>query len=101
MHCCPQGNSCGPTSCNSRDFWMELVKKAPARLETKPQNMAGGFVEASPVKQKIVPCPGGQYTCQDGQTCCPKPAGGYGCCTTPNVSLLQYYTKIQYLSVNI
>lgn len=77
-HCCRQGESCGPKSCNSIDIWAELVKKAPAKIEPTAQIVD----EKPPIQQKIVPCPGGQYHCQDGQTCCPQPAGGYGCCTT-------------------
>ena len=29
-------------------------------------------------------CPGGQFECPDGTTCCPLGGGAYGCCPIPN-----------------
>jgi progranulin len=38
-------------------------------------------------KQRVkdVPCPDGKY-CPDGNTCCPLPSGGYGCCPYAQVN---------------
>ena len=66
---------------------MDLLKQAPAK-EVKSQNRDGDFVDAPSVNLKVVPCgSGGRYECQDGQTCCPQPSGGYGCCVPDYVSM--------------
>ena len=37
-----------------------------------------------------VVCPGGQFQCPTGNTCCKQSSGQYGCCPLPNVSLIVY-----------
>ena len=39
------------------------------------------FYEDAPAD---IVCPGGEYTCPDGDTCCKTVEGTYGCCPDPN-----------------
>ena len=67
LYCCPNGYTCDL----SDDKCTKGVMTVPffTKIEAKP---------------KHVVCPGGQYTCPDGNTCCKTPTGDYGCCPLPN-----------------
>ena len=66
-HCCPQGYRCGVSAgtCTRQDHTIPFFTK----IQAKP---------------KDVPCPGGTYTCPDGNTCCQLTSGQWGCCPLPN-----------------
>ena len=66
LHCCPSGYTCNVAAgtCTKGDMTVPFFTK----IEAKP---------------KDVVCPGGQYTCPDGDTCCKLATGDYGCCPLP------------------
>ena len=43
-------------------------------------------IAAVPAGLTYVVCPGGQYQCPDGQTCCEQTGGQWGCCRYPQVN---------------
>eukprot|EP01136_Pigoraptor_vietnamica_P008797 Opistho-1_new@44609 len=63
-HCCPSGYLCDEAKgvCTLGERSVEMMRKLPT------------------YELKVVPCPGGASSCQDGQTCCQLADGSYGCC---------------------
>ena len=69
-HCCPEGYQCDVESGT-------CIKGATAQI----------FSLVKHVKNvKDVHCPGDEYSCPDGDTCCPQSDGGYGCCPLPDAN---------------
>uniref|UniRef100_A0A4Q8K3E5 U94-Liphistoxin-Lth1a_1 n=1 Tax=Liphistius thaleban TaxID=1905330 RepID=A0A4Q8K3E5_9ARAC len=66
LHCCPQGTEC--------DLQSETCSQGPSNItwfknqELKVHTTIG------------IVCPGGQYQCPSGMTCCMLSSGAWGCC---------------------
>ena len=69
-HCCPEGYQCDVDSgtCTKAGTTVEVIKHVKD-------------IEAA----MIVICPGNQYSCPDGNTCCPS-GESYGCCPFPDAN---------------
>ena len=68
-NCCPSGYTCDVSAgtCTKGDIAIAMIEKKPAAL-----------------REENVVCPGGQYQCPTGNTCCKLSSGEYGCCPLPN-----------------
>uniref|UniRef100_A0A8C4T306 Granulins domain-containing protein n=1 Tax=Erpetoichthys calabaricus TaxID=27687 RepID=A0A8C4T306_ERPCA len=69
VHCCPEGTTCDLTTaqCNSKAVSVPWLKKLPAK------NIAVNEVKCDDTK-----------SCPNGNTCCKKSTGAWGCCPLPN-----------------
>jgi len=80
-HCCPAGTKCDTahgrcTLKNGRGFAIGAGFSAKVQLAiSKPA-----------ASYKTVICPDQTSYCPDGETCCPLPSGGYGCCPMPRAN---------------
>ncbi|XP_022079844.1 granulins-like isoform X3 [Acanthaster planci] len=70
VHCCPKGYKCNVAhgTCTKGEFNLPWYEKN----------------DAQEVELQSVVCPGGQYQCPDGNTCCKLSSGQWGCCPLPN-----------------
>ena len=89
LHCCPSGYSCDVSTGRCSKSGEQLVDLVVVQAGSADANIIPAMslvAEGAISKANTITCPGGQYKCNDGNTCCKLPSGSYGCCPLPNVS---------------
>nr|XP_042896638.1 progranulin [Parasteatoda tepidariorum] len=85
LHCCPQNTVCNIAAgtCDNQRIVPDLFLRKIRPVTVTSERMNKAF------KATIVNCPGGQYFCPDGNTCCLLQDGSYGCCPYPSAVCCQ------------
>ncbi|XP_077171827.1 progranulin isoform X2 [Paroedura picta] len=83
LHCCPSGYTCGPTagSCEKDGESIPWLEKRPAVVHVTGSSLSTRILGALALARRVK-CDE-QTTCPDGQTCCQKASGDWGCCLFP------------------
>ena len=91
VHCCPSGYTCDLAAGTCLKSSLDCDKAtgncpdgAIVKTIDSPELMKAREHTDVESDVKNVICPGGEYYCPDGNTCCPNNSGGYGCCPLPN-----------------
>ncbi|GFT96796.1 progranulin [Nephila pilipes] len=77
LHCCPTGTICNlkERRCDGDNFITQMYDSHKKVFKPIP-NTVFSLLK----KESSVICPGSQFQCPDGYTCCKLPNGDYGCC---------------------
>ncbi|GIY95458.1 progranulin [Caerostris extrusa] len=77
LHCCPEGTTCNleKKKCDG-DGFTTLMYDSHKKIHVS--SPSSSLLQSK--KESSVICPGSQFQCPDGYTCCKLPNGDYGCC---------------------
>ncbi|GBL86683.1 Granulins, partial [Araneus ventricosus] len=80
LHCCPEGTTCNleERKCDGDGYVTHIYDSHKKSFDTIISNITLSPLSSN--KESSVICPGGQYQCPDGNTCCNLPNHGYSCC---------------------
>ncbi|GIY13114.1 progranulin [Caerostris extrusa] len=87
LHCCPANTVCDLSAGTCDSLSGERFPFIPRKkidIPVEEPMRSAPLVRANQVN--VVYCPGGQYYCNDGNTCCRMPTGQYSCCPYPYAS---------------